>query len=176
YNTQALPIYQYLHQEDHPKYAIADNFFQAAFGGSFLNHQWLIAAASPTWPGAPVANHSIIDSNGMPNGKTANPSYALYTPTGPVLDRQLTQLCPSVVPGLATEPCLAVLPEQGLSVPSPAVQLLRELRPRNCRADTPEGRAVLYRPGQSFDRDVQAQFGQLCQADRARERASGLYE
>ena len=29
----------------HPRYAIADNFFQAAFGGSFLNHQWLIAAA-----------------------------------------------------------------------------------------------------------------------------------
>ena len=27
------------------RYAIADNFFQAAFGGSFLNHQWLIAAA-----------------------------------------------------------------------------------------------------------------------------------
>ena len=101
YNTKALPIYQYLHQEDHPNYAIADNFFQAAFGGSFLNHQWLIAAASPTWPGAPVANHSIIDSNGMPTGKTANPSYALYTPTGPVLDRQLTQLCPSVVSGRA---------------------------------------------------------------------------
>ena len=101
YNTQALPIYQYLHEEDHPHYAIADNFFQAAFGGSFLNHQWLIAAASPTWPGAPVAFHSIIDSNGMPNGKTTNPSYALYTPTGPVLDRQLTQLCPSVVPGRA---------------------------------------------------------------------------
>jgi len=38
YDTQALPIYQYLHQEDHPKYAIADNFFQAAFVGSFLNH------------------------------------------------------------------------------------------------------------------------------------------
>ena len=32
-------------------YAIADAFFQAAFGGSFLNHQWLIAAATPTWPG-----------------------------------------------------------------------------------------------------------------------------
>src|SRR5437868_2565604 len=101
YDTRALPVYQYLHEEDHPHYAIADNFFQAAFGGSFLNHQWLIAAASPTWPGAPVANHSIIDSNGMPNGKTTNPSYALYTPTGPVLDRQLTQLCPSVVPGRA---------------------------------------------------------------------------
>src|SRR6266550_792815 len=95
YDTQALPIYQYLHEEDHPHYAIADNFFQAAFGGSFLNHQWLIAAASPTWPGAPVANHSIIDSNGMPT------SYPLYTATGPVLDRQLTQLCPSAVPGRA---------------------------------------------------------------------------
>src|SRR5207302_1752130 len=42
YNTRTLPIYTYLHGDDHPKYAIADNFFQAAFGGSFLNHQWLI--------------------------------------------------------------------------------------------------------------------------------------
>ena len=95
YDTQALPIYKYLHSAGHPKYAIADDFFQAAFGGSFLNHQWLIAAASPTWPGAPVANHSIIDSNGMPT------SYPLYTPTGAVLDRQLTQLCPSAVPNRA---------------------------------------------------------------------------
>jgi len=95
YDTRALPIYKYLHSAGHPKYAIADDFFQAAFGGSFLNHQWLIAAASPTWPGAPVANHSIIDSNGMPTG------YPLYTPTGAVLDRQLTQLCPSAVPNRA---------------------------------------------------------------------------
>jgi phospholipase C len=95
YDTRALPIYQYLHQEDHPKYAIADNFFQAAFGGSFINHQWLIAATTPTWPGAPVATHSIIDSNGMPT------SYPLYKATGPVLDRQLTVACPSPVAGRA---------------------------------------------------------------------------
>src|SRR2546429_2436759 len=95
YDTRALPIYQYLHQEDHPKYAIADNFFQSAFGGSFLNHQWLVAAASPTWSGAPVGNHSIIDSNGMPT------SYPLYNATGPVVGRQVTQLCPSAVPGRA---------------------------------------------------------------------------
>ena len=95
YNTRSLPIYAYLHSDGAPKYAIADDFFQGAFGGSFLNHQWLIAAASPVWPGAPVANHSIIDSNGMPTG------YPLYTPTGPVLDRQLTQVCPSAVPNRA---------------------------------------------------------------------------
>src|SRR4029077_14437990 len=52
YNTQALPIYAYLHQSGHPDYAIADNFFQAAFGGSFLNHQWLAAARDPKWVGA----------------------------------------------------------------------------------------------------------------------------
>ena len=47
YDTKKLPIYKYLHQQGHPDYAIADDFFQAAFGGSFLNHQWLIAAATP---------------------------------------------------------------------------------------------------------------------------------
>jgi phospholipase C len=95
YDTQALPIYAYLHGGDHPHYAIADDFFQSAFGGSFLNHQWLIAAASPTWAGAPASQHSIIDSNGMPN------NYRLYHSTRPVLDRALTQLCPSFVPGRA---------------------------------------------------------------------------
>jgi phospholipase C len=53
YDTQALPIYAYLHGKHHPKYVIADRFFQSAFGGSFLNHQWLIAARTPTWPSAP---------------------------------------------------------------------------------------------------------------------------
>src|SRR5437870_3220508 len=32
YDTRALPIYKYLHGDDHPKYAIADNFFHGAFG------------------------------------------------------------------------------------------------------------------------------------------------
>ena len=35
YDTTALPIYHYLHESGHPKYAILDNFFQSAFGGSF---------------------------------------------------------------------------------------------------------------------------------------------
>ena len=68
YDTKRLPIYTYMHQQKHPAYAIADNFFQGAFGGSFLNHQWLIAAATPVFPKAPPALHSIIDANGMPVG------------------------------------------------------------------------------------------------------------
>jgi phospholipase C len=31
------------------QYTLCDNFFHSAYGGSFLNHQWLIAAASPPW-------------------------------------------------------------------------------------------------------------------------------
>ena len=35
------------------QYTICDRFFHSAYGGSFLNHQWLIAAASPPWT-API--------------------------------------------------------------------------------------------------------------------------
>jgi acid phosphatase len=97
YDTTKLPIYAYLHQPGHPSYAIADRFFQAAFGGSFLNHQWLIAAASPTFPGAPADLHSLVDDNGFPNA-----SYPLYTPTRAVRDGALTVACDSPHPaGLA---------------------------------------------------------------------------
>ncbi|MGZ4267940.1 MAG: alkaline phosphatase family protein [Solirubrobacteraceae bacterium] len=93
YKTRNLPIYKYLHSHGAPKYAIADDFFQAAFGGSFLNHQWLVAAATPTWPGAPADQHSQVDGNGMPT------SYPLYTATGPVADKALTAPCGTVLPG-----------------------------------------------------------------------------
>src|SRR5713101_1389459 len=101
YDTTKLPIYKYLHAPSHPRYAIADNFFQGAFGGSFLNHQWLIAAASPVFANAVQDGssndlHSIVDTNKFPN------TYPLYTPTGTVKDSQLTVKCSSpLVPGLA---------------------------------------------------------------------------
>jgi acid phosphatase len=104
YDTQALPIYQYLHQGGHPRYAIADNFFQAAFGGSFLNHQWLIAASNPVWPnalndGSADDLHSVVDANGMPT------SYPLYaSPAGTtVRDGALTASC-SPGPGRGPTP------------------------------------------------------------------------
>jgi len=36
------------------EFTLADNFFQAAFGGSFLNHQWLICACTPAFKDAPA--------------------------------------------------------------------------------------------------------------------------
>jgi phospholipase C len=95
YRTRELPIYRYLHSKRHPRYAIADRFFQGAFGGSFLNHQWLVAAATPVFynavkDGSDNDLHSIVDSNGMPAD-----NYPLYNPTNPVRNRQLTQACPA---------------------------------------------------------------------------------
>ena len=47
YDTANLPLARYA-----KRYTLADNFFQGAFGGSFLNHQWLIAARTPAFAGA----------------------------------------------------------------------------------------------------------------------------
>jgi acid phosphatase len=71
YDTRLLPIHQYLKRPGAVKYVIADNFFQAAFGGSFLNHQWLVAATTPVFAGAKNDGstsdfHSVVDANGMP--------------------------------------------------------------------------------------------------------------
>ena len=70
---------------------MADHFFQAAFGGSFLNHQWLIAARTPldTSHGARAgAANSVLDTNGMPT------SYPLYTADRRrSTDGQLTRKC-----------------------------------------------------------------------------------
>jgi acid phosphatase len=37
------------------EFVLADNFFQGAFGGSFLNHQYLICACAPVYPEADTA-------------------------------------------------------------------------------------------------------------------------
>lgn len=92
YNTTNLPLYQYLHSPGAPNYVISDNFFQGAFGGSFLNHQVLVAGTAPAFANAVQDGgsndlHSILDSNGM---ATSTP---LYTATGAVKDQQLTQKC-----------------------------------------------------------------------------------
>jgi acid phosphatase len=93
YDTRTLPIYKYLHDGGHPHYAISDAFFQGSFGGSFLNHQWLIAARTPFFTGAPTSGandlHSITDSNAMPT------SYPFYKADGTVKDSSLTESCPS---------------------------------------------------------------------------------
>ena len=47
------------------KYTMADNFFHTAFGGSFLNHQFLIAAQAPVYPNAPASMQAVLDTDGQ---------------------------------------------------------------------------------------------------------------
>jgi acid phosphatase len=53
------------------QYVLADNFFQGAFGGSFLNHQYLICACAPDYPNADQspAKRSIALLETDANGK-----------------------------------------------------------------------------------------------------------
>ncbi len=44
------------------EFTVADHFFQSVFGGSFINHIWLIAAQSPKYENAP-ANGSRAEFN-----------------------------------------------------------------------------------------------------------------
>ena len=56
------------------QFTLCDKFFHSAYGGSFLNHQWLIAAQTPPWTAA------------IPSGFPSS-----YDPVGKVLmDNQLT--------------------------------------------------------------------------------------
>jgi phospholipase C len=66
YPTSQLPM-----AAEAANYVLQDNFFHAAFGGSFLNHQWLICACTPTYTGAirdgnPGDLHTVLGANGLP--------------------------------------------------------------------------------------------------------------
>jgi phospholipase C len=70
------------------QFTIADNFFQGAFGGSFLNHQFLICACAPSWLEAPDAIKARLDVDGTlvadgavtPDGYAVNTAYSINTP------------------------------------------------------------------------------------------------
>ena len=62
-NGSKLPLWDVAKQ-----YTLADNFFMGAFGGSFLNHFWLICACTPNYPYAdrsPAKDSiSAVDADG----------------------------------------------------------------------------------------------------------------
>ena len=70
---------------------LLDNFFHAAYGGSTLNHHWLICACAPQWQGAPTEVVAQLDGAGSlvkdgvvtPDGYLVNTAYASSTPRSP---------------------------------------------------------------------------------------------
>jgi acid phosphatase len=61
YPTEKLPLYPYARS-----YALLDHFFQGVFGGSFVNHIYLISARLALWPKAPpeVRAEPVFDQEG----------------------------------------------------------------------------------------------------------------
>jgi phospholipase C len=84
WDASGQPLYELAKQ-----YTVADDFFHAAFGGSFLNHFWLVCACTPVWPDAPADAISVPfpddpdhmqDKNVSPDGYAINTSYTVNTP------------------------------------------------------------------------------------------------
>ncbi|MBV9491608.1 MAG: hypothetical protein JO069_18100, partial [Verrucomicrobia bacterium] len=82
YDAQYLGEGELAHQ-----FTLCDNAFHSAFGGSFLNHQWLIAARTPVWPANPSegfppnpSSATVLDANGFPQaGTNGTPSDGVLT-------------------------------------------------------------------------------------------------
>src|SRR5256885_4698156 len=61
-------------------YPLADHFFMAAFGGSYLNHQWLICACTPRFPEAPPIMRARLDEKGNLAKEQGSPGSVLKGP------------------------------------------------------------------------------------------------
>ncbi|MFA7279646.1 MAG: acid phosphatase [Sterolibacterium sp.] len=71
------------------EFVLADNFFMAAYGGSFLNHFWLICACTPFYPDAPDRLKVQLDGSGKLKRDKDSPASALAGPSK-FLDGELT--------------------------------------------------------------------------------------
>ena len=91
YDNSKSPMWDYA-----KKYALADNFFHAVFGGSFLNHFYLVCACAPTWPNAPAEYVAQVDDKGTitkdgavtPDGYAVNTSQPVNGPHAASLDEK----------------------------------------------------------------------------------------
>ena len=69
YDTSKLKLWQWARE-----YSLADRFFMGAFGGSYLNHQYLICACAPRHASAPDAMRAVLDAKGQLALKPDSPS------------------------------------------------------------------------------------------------------
>ena len=87
YPTRDLPIARKLKGMP-SQVTVLDHFFHAAFGGSFLNHMWLVSAATPVFPDAPDSLIAKLGPNGKlvsdgevtPDGYAVNMLYSVNSP------------------------------------------------------------------------------------------------
>jgi acid phosphatase len=66
YNGESLKMWQIARE-----YTLADNFFMGSFGGSFLNHFWLVCACTPIWQDAPKSIRILEKDNKLITSPTS---------------------------------------------------------------------------------------------------------
>ncbi|MBL8521623.1 MAG: acid phosphatase [Betaproteobacteria bacterium] len=62
------------------QYTLADHFFQGTYGGSYVNHQWLVCACLHAHPDAADNLRSVLDENGELKHAENSPKSALDGP------------------------------------------------------------------------------------------------
>ena len=68
YDGSTLPLWKWARE-----YTLADNFFMGAFGGSYLNHLWLICACTPIDANAPASLRPQLDDRGWLKTRPTSP-------------------------------------------------------------------------------------------------------
>lgn len=71
FHTDSLPLAAYAKQ-----YTLCDHFFHSSFGGSFLNHQWMVAARTPLWKDIPAKYRATLDGASGKIKKNGDRAYA----------------------------------------------------------------------------------------------------
>ena len=113
YDGSPLPMWKIARE-----YTLADHFFMGAFGGSFLNHMWLVCACTPVFHNAPDNLKAKLDGNGKLMRKPTSPASALIgavqlfdgdlTPDGFAVNTAQPPYQPSrITPGVGGDPNLA---------------------------------------------------------------------
>ena len=91
YDGSKLQLWKYAQ-----RFTLADNYFQAAFGGSFLNHVWLVCACTPRYENAPPEVVIQLDDHGKllkdayvtPDGYAVNTVQPMGQPHSPTIDKK----------------------------------------------------------------------------------------
>jgi len=106
YDGSQLAMWQWAQE-----YTLADNFFMGAFGGSYLNHMWLVCACTPVYKDAPAALRAQLDEQERLKRKPDAPVSALsgpptffdgtVTPDGYTVDTSQAPYQPSGIPPAA---------------------------------------------------------------------------
>lgn len=134
YDTSKLRLWQLAKQ-----YTLADHFFMGAFGGSFLNHQWLICACAPRFDNSPEFMRTKLDADGSMTRKPDSPSatvgavklatgVAALSPDGWAVNTSQPPYQPSgIPPAPGGSPDLANGPGHPLAGPAIAPQTSRTI-------------------------------------------------